>query len=682
MVLAGYGKEVPLEQLREITETDAEGTSLAGIERGAKQLGFETLAAELPYDQLIAGDLLPALLHWDRDHFVVVTEASLDGATVLDPAVGKRNMTRDDFEAHRYGPGRSRAGLLIRPGAAVQQDSPSKPTAVEHDTEAASNAWSPWLLVAAFVYVAALAVSFGVLRTSLVQAVDLQFREGLWAHFGALLAVAAAYGLGAYLVRRQAIASAQQLGEAGVQRIASHVRRQGKNIRRPANPEAITNLLSDTDAIRVWRAYDAPKLVIGGGLILVALVYLFVVDVVWGPVAIAALVLVIGVYTAVARYSRRNSEVARTAQLRQREAMFEYTTASAEHTLGDDDDYLAARLQERSAIAEQSFYTTATEYSSARQLHNFAIVVVLVVLLILGMYRLGYSGLQVSDFTFGVLLLVALFIPVRGLAEVYERYQKLEPSRLRLAELSASSLHTNPTPPVDAQTLVLTWDDRDGEHQELEIPRPCKLAFVGSDIDTRRALVAGMLGRTNTRDAKLFRKGDRGKQADLSQLGRLSVIGNDSLLASGSLAANIAMSQRPDQYAVEAAASLVGLSIDSPPEGLYTVAGFQGEGISPDVALRTLLARAIYKDVDSLVLDGATDQLAAYEEGLLMDRVLPWSDDRLLVLNPARVNAAYGCDLIVHIEAGKVDAVHYSADFESEMGVLKAGGITDDDQSA
>jgi len=76
MVTEHYGMPLKMERLREVSGTTERGADLAGLESGAQILGFDTLAAEIPYDQLIQGDLLPIILHWDRDHFIVVTEAS------------------------------------------------------------------------------------------------------------------------------------------------------------------------------------------------------------------------------------------------------------------------------------------------------------------------------------------------------------------------------------------------------------------------------------------------------------------------------------------------------------------------------------------------------------------------------------------------------------------------------
>lgn len=71
MVAAHYGKRISLQYLRDISYLSKDGVSLLGIDSAAEKLGFETYAGQLTVDG-ITKDLLPCILHWNQNHFVVL----------------------------------------------------------------------------------------------------------------------------------------------------------------------------------------------------------------------------------------------------------------------------------------------------------------------------------------------------------------------------------------------------------------------------------------------------------------------------------------------------------------------------------------------------------------------------------------------------------------------------------
>jgi ATP-binding cassette subfamily B protein len=101
-MIAGYhGKLYPLQQLRRLCKITRQGVSLAGIMEAAEEIGLKTLSTELPVSLLIQKAPTPCILHWDKHHFVVLSEISDSHAMVADPAIGKIiRYKRDLFEAH------------------------------------------------------------------------------------------------------------------------------------------------------------------------------------------------------------------------------------------------------------------------------------------------------------------------------------------------------------------------------------------------------------------------------------------------------------------------------------------------------------------------------------------------------------------------------------------------------
>src|SRR5699024_8422696 len=73
MITSFYGKEYPIDYLRSASFITREGVSLLGISEAAENIGFKTFSAKLPITHLLKQkDILPCVLHWNQNHFVVL----------------------------------------------------------------------------------------------------------------------------------------------------------------------------------------------------------------------------------------------------------------------------------------------------------------------------------------------------------------------------------------------------------------------------------------------------------------------------------------------------------------------------------------------------------------------------------------------------------------------------------
>jgi ATP-binding cassette subfamily B protein RaxB len=92
MVLGYHGHDVELGTLRRRHPTSLSGLTMRGLMALAGRMDLTTRALRLESEQL--GMLaLPAVLHWDMDHFVVLTAVKRNGHLVVhDPARGERRI--------------------------------------------------------------------------------------------------------------------------------------------------------------------------------------------------------------------------------------------------------------------------------------------------------------------------------------------------------------------------------------------------------------------------------------------------------------------------------------------------------------------------------------------------------------------------------------------------------------
>lgn len=100
MIAKHYGRNYSLQTLREKTQIGKEGVNLLGIEEAAEQIGFRTQAYKFDYQTLIKEAKLPAILHWDQNHFVVLYKAKKNRLYIADPGKGLIKLTPIEFRSH------------------------------------------------------------------------------------------------------------------------------------------------------------------------------------------------------------------------------------------------------------------------------------------------------------------------------------------------------------------------------------------------------------------------------------------------------------------------------------------------------------------------------------------------------------------------------------------------------
>jgi ATP-binding cassette subfamily B protein RaxB len=102
-MVAGYhGYRTDLASLRQRYSFSLKGTTLNQLMTVAARLRLHPRAVKVDLDDLHKL-LRPAILHWDFNHFVVLTEVRRQGAVIHDPARGRRLLSFDEVSRHFTG---------------------------------------------------------------------------------------------------------------------------------------------------------------------------------------------------------------------------------------------------------------------------------------------------------------------------------------------------------------------------------------------------------------------------------------------------------------------------------------------------------------------------------------------------------------------------------------------------
>ncbi|UMB53927.1 peptidase domain-containing ABC transporter [Lutibacter sp. A64] len=97
-----YGKIINTQQLRTLSETTREGSSLLGLSEAVESMGFRSLGVKLSFTKLLEAPL-PCIVHWNKNHYVVVYKIKKGIIYISDPAHGLITYTKDEFIKHWIG---------------------------------------------------------------------------------------------------------------------------------------------------------------------------------------------------------------------------------------------------------------------------------------------------------------------------------------------------------------------------------------------------------------------------------------------------------------------------------------------------------------------------------------------------------------------------------------------------
>lgn len=133
MISNAYGKRFNLNFLREKCSLSKDGISLMDLKEAAIELGFDVFAAQIPIQRLDI-DLLPCILHWNHNHFVILYKMTKNRFGrgwrywIADPSHGLYTIDEKEFKASWALSNDEGVGLFLSPNPKfyeIQEERPS-----------------------------------------------------------------------------------------------------------------------------------------------------------------------------------------------------------------------------------------------------------------------------------------------------------------------------------------------------------------------------------------------------------------------------------------------------------------------------------------------------------------------------------------------------------------------------
>ncbi|MBA2433133.1 MAG: peptidase domain-containing ABC transporter [Chthoniobacterales bacterium] len=97
MICRHFGRKVSLTRIRQLCHTSTDGTSLKAICRAATELGLAARALKVSLRNLSQMPL-PAIIHWEGNHWMVLFNVNDKFVRVADPGTTIRKIPRQEFE--------------------------------------------------------------------------------------------------------------------------------------------------------------------------------------------------------------------------------------------------------------------------------------------------------------------------------------------------------------------------------------------------------------------------------------------------------------------------------------------------------------------------------------------------------------------------------------------------------
>lgn len=291
--------------------------------------------------------------------------------------------------------------------------------------------------------------------------------------------------------------------------------------------------------------------------------------------------------------------------------------------------------------------------------------------LVWGSVRMLQGQLSFGGLTALIQLVNQLQAPFVNLSGVFPKYISMLASAERLMELS--QIQGEPAPMVASpDALYRTADsiraehvsfayDRDEVLQDASfvLPKGVFAAITGPSGIGKSTLLKLLLGVFTPAEGSFCLEGETVRQTLNRSTRRLfAYVPQGNLLLSGTLRENLTITA-PDATQAQIQQALYVSAMDeflpSLPDGLDTVLGESGAGLSEGQAQRLAIARAVLSGAPILLLDECTSALDAQTEQTVLQRLkaLP---DRTCIAVTHRSAAMELCDWQLRVNDGKIIA--------------------------
>ncbi len=665
MVADHHGLRLSLNELRQRFPLSLKGGTLRDLIKVADRLGLQARPLRLEPAQL-CHLRLPAVLHWDLNHFVVLESAGRSRFVIHDPARGRLRLTRGELSGHFTG-----VALELAPTSGFQPQAASRPVSLRQLTgrvRGLGRAVTLLLLLSLSLQVFVVIGPFFLQWTvdQVLVSADRDLLTVLALGYGLVLLLQVGVGL----LRGWAVVwLSARLGLVWLGNVFAHLVRLPLDFFEKRHLGDVVSRMTSVRSIQRTLTTSFVEAVIDGLMSVATLAMMLIYSMKLAAVSLAAVALYLTLRSVLFRTVKSGTERQLVAAARQQSHLLETIRGMQSVKVA------GIEAQRISSYANLMNDTVNRDVVLARLSLGFTTASGLV----FGVERIAViwiGALLALENVFSVGMLIA-YLSYKDqfatrVAALIDKWMELRMLRLhgeRLADIALTppeerlAQAAEPEPPATAglEVCAVSFRYAEGEppvlrHLSFRVEAGESVAIVGASGCGKTTLVKLMLGLLRPSEGRILVGG-----RDIGSVGLgnyrtiVGAVMQDDQLFAGSVAGNIALgSEAVDQARVEAAARLAAVHDDiaAMPMGYHSLIGDMGTVLSGGQKQRVLLARALYRRPRILFLDEATSHLDLTRERRVNEAIAKLELTRIIVAH--RPETVASADRILVMSGGRI----------------------------
>ena len=679
MVASVYGKDYPLSYLRSLSHLTREGVSVTGIRHALKEIGMKSATFEMTLEQLREKCPLPAILHWEQNHFVVLYEVQKSRWTgkwtyrIANPAYGKHGFTEDSFSKFWLN-GDKGVVIAIEPKDEFFEKSPVKekhsllrfarkyvwPFRCELLQSAFGMLFGMLLsLVTPFLTQAMVDDGIGMRDMGLI--LNILFAQ-IFIFIGTFLMGLISSHVSLYMSTR-----------ININVLSDYLTKLLKLPMTFFDTKSVGDYqqrLGDHGRLQGFVTYSTLQTFFS---IISVPFYLAIIGL-YSPVILGVYLLLTGLSTAWMTYFFRRRKAMDYEQFKinaeNQNKQYELMSGITDIKLNAYDDY---KMEEWRSLQERSYKMNVrilklgqiqdTGFTVIGQLRNIFITCWIA------------SEVVNGNLTIGMMMSISAIIglvngPLSQLISFLQQFQDAKISLERSEEVhlctNEDSTLQNEVPSdaplnIEVRNLTFSYAGSIGKpalkNVSFTIPAGKMIAVVGESGSGKTTLMKLLLKFYEPTDGEIYLGENSLADYSAKSMRRVSgIVMQDNFIFSDTIRRNVILGEEDDENRLKKALSVACLDefIEQQPLGVNTKIGAEGMGVSGGEKQRIMIARAAYKQPIYLMLDEATSSLDAENERKITDNIARIFENHTRIVIAHRLSTVRNADHIIVLRHGRV----------------------------
>lgn len=690
MIAKYFGRNYSLQQIRRVLHISREGVSMLGLSDAAEKLGFRTRGVRLTWNQLRDEVQLPCIVHWNQNHFVVVTAITKrrqfrffaqnkkkdEIVHIADPAHGILQYDKTEFLKYWFALKNEGIALLIEPTAEFYNEEPENQNTAKYSyllnylrpyrkfiiqlllgmlTGSFISMIFPFLTQSivdygignsdlnfiGMVLVAQLVLTFGQTANELI-------RNWIMLHVTTRVSISLISDFLVKLMRLPiSFFDSRMVGDI-MQRLGDHSRIQN------FLTTSLVNILFATITLVIYTVIMAtyhPGILLVffiGSILYIGWVLLFLnkrreIDYKRFQQASANQSNIIQLITGMQDIKLNNCEKQKRWEWERIQAKL--YKVNIKGLMLNQNQLVGGTFINQTKDILISFMTARAVVTGDMTLGMMMAV----------QYIIGQLNAPIQLFIGFVQSAQDAKISLERLGEINEQddEEKVNDQKIEDIPMGKDIELTNLTFQYEGPGSPKVLKDIN-----LRIPANKVTAIVGSSGSGKSTLIKLILGFYRPVNGEISLGGvSLARYSQQQWRKRCGVVLQEGFIFSDTIAGNIAIvDEVPDSERIKNAVQTanIQLFIEALPLGYATRIGSEGHGLSSGQKQRILIARSVYKNPDYLFFDEATNALDAKNELVIMDNLNRFFKDRTVIIVAHRLSTVKNADQIIVLEEGEI----------------------------